>query len=112
MKSKPGEFSKNVWQLALQIPSGRVTTYGLLAVTAGGHPMLAQMITHILGKSPDVDKIPFHRIVYANGHVWLDPKYNQERLKLYKKEGIKLDKNNKIVNFDKLIFLPSLSREG
>jgi alkylated DNA nucleotide flippase Atl1 len=36
---KPGEFTQNVWKLARTIPSGRVTTYGLLAVSAGGHPM-------------------------------------------------------------------------
>jgi alkylated DNA nucleotide flippase Atl1 len=101
---KPGEFSRNVWKLALQIPPGRVTTYGLLAVSAGGHPMLAQIITHILGKSPDVDKIPFHRIVYADGRVWMSPKYEKIRLKLYKKERIKRDKNNKIINFEKLIY--------
>jgi len=104
MKLAPGEFSKNVCQLALRIPSGRVTTYGYLAVAAGGHPFLAQMITTILSKSPDVDKIPFHRIVYSNGQVWLTPKFKKERLKLYRKEGIKLDRKNRIVNFQKIFF--------
>lgn len=103
MKLKPGEFSKKVVKLALKIPEGRVTTYGLLAQSAGEHPMMAQMITHILSKSPEVDKIPFHRIVYASGKVWLDSKYEKERLKLYKKEGIKLDKNNKIIDFDNIV---------
>lgn len=112
---KPGEFSQKVWQLVLQIPPGRVTTYGYLAVAAGGHPMMAQMITHILSKSPDVSSIPFHRIVYADGRVWfgrrslgqvgLDIKFKTERLKLYQKEGIKLDKNNRIINFDKLVYI-------
>ncbi|MFA7301275.1 MAG: MGMT family protein [Candidatus Shapirobacteria bacterium] len=77
MKLKPGEFSKKVVELALKIPAGRVTTYGILAQAAGGHPILAQMITHILGKSPDVNKIPFHRIVYSSGKVWLDSKYEK-----------------------------------
>lgn len=101
---KSGEFTRNVWKLAIQIPPGRVTTYSCLAVVAGGHPMMARMITSILSKSPDVNKIPFHRIVYSSGKVWLDPKLKSQRLKLYKKEGIKLDKNNKIINFDKLIY--------
>jgi methylated-DNA-protein-cysteine methyltransferase-like protein len=105
MKMKPGEFSKNVWKLALQIPSGKVTTYGSLAVAAGGHPMMAQMITSILSKSPDVDRIPFHRIVYADGRVWLSPEYQAIRRRLYKEEGIKLDKNNRIIGFDKLVYL-------
>ena len=109
-----GEFSKRVIELALSIPSGRVTTYGYLAVCAGGHPILAQMITHILGKCQQVDQIPFHRIVYSDGRVWLgspkpsegglDPKYKKERLKLYKKEGIQLDKNNKIIDFEKIFY--------
>lgn len=104
MKLKPGEFSKKVIELALKIPEGRVTTYGILAQSAGGHPILAQIITHILSKSEKCDQIPYHRVVYSNGKVWLSPEYEKERLKLYKKEGIKLDKNNKIVDFDKLVY--------
>lgn len=104
MSKKPGEFSKKVIALALSIPSGKVTTYGLLATTAGGHPLLAQMITHILGKSDKADQIPFHRIVYANGKPWLSPKYEKQRLELYKKEGIKLDKSGKIIDFEKKLY--------
>jgi len=104
MSSLPQTFSQKVVALALTIPPGRVTTYGLLAVAAGGHPMLSRMITHILGKSLEVDRIPFHRIVYADGHVWLDPKYDQIRRQLYQQEGIKLDAKNKIINFDKIIY--------
>lgn len=104
MKQAPGVFSKRVIELALSIPKGRVTTYGLLAAAAGGHPMMSRMITHILGKSTEVDKIPFHRIVYSNGKIWFDPEHNKWRDELYKKEGIKVDKNNKIVNFEKIIW--------
>ncbi|MFA5025969.1 MAG: MGMT family protein [Candidatus Shapirobacteria bacterium] len=104
-KLKPGEFTQNVWKLAKKIPSGRITTYGYLAAAAGGHPMMAQMITHILSKAPEIESIPFHRIVYSDGRVWLDQKYKNERLKLFKKEGIKLDKNNRIVDFEKLIYI-------
>ena len=104
MKLKPGEFSKKVCELALQIPKGRVTTYGILAVSAGGHPILAQMITSILTRSSEVDKIPFHRIVYSNGKVWLSPEYKKVRLKLFKEEGIKLDKNNRVIDFENLVY--------
>ncbi len=97
-------FSQKVIRLALSIPPGRVTTYGLLTVAAGGHPMLSRMITHILGKSPQADKIPWHRIVYSNGKIWTDPKYDKIRAKLYLEEGIRLDKNNKIIDFEKIIF--------
>jgi methylated-DNA-protein-cysteine methyltransferase related protein len=102
--TKPGEFSQKVIRLALSIPPGRVTTYGLITAAAGGHPMLSRMITHILGKSDQVDQIPFHRIVYSNGKIWSDPKYDKWRAKLYKQEGIKVDKNNKIINFEKILY--------
>ena len=104
MLNKPGEFTKRVWELAEKIPRGRVTTYGILVGMAGGHPMIARMVTTILSKAPNHNLIPFHRIVYSSGKVWLDPKYKTERLKLYKEEGIKLDKNNKIVDFKNKLF--------
>lgn len=113
---KLGEFSQKVIELALSIPPGRVTTYGLLAAAAGGHPMLSRMITHILGKSDKVDQIPFHRIVYSSGKIWLGRqslsdggdyvKFNKHRLGQYKKEGVKVDKNNKIVDFEKIVYTP------
>lgn len=114
--TKSGEFSQKVIKLALSIPPGRVTTYGFLCAAAGGHPMLSRMITHILGKSDQVDQIPFHRIVYSNGKIWLDStksldeggrdprEFNQNRLKFYQQEGIKVDKNNKIVDFEKILY--------
>ena len=102
--TKSGEFSQKVIKLALSIPPGRVTTYGLITAAAGCHPMLSRMITHILGKSSQVDQIPFHRIVYSNGKIWHDPKHNKWRAKLYKQEGIEVDKNNKIVDFEKIVY--------
>lgn len=99
-------FSERVVKLALSIPKGRVTTYGRLARAAGAGPMASQSITTILGKAYDngVKNIPWHRIVYANGHIWVDAKHRKARLSLYKKEGIELDKKDRIKNFNKLLF--------
>lgn len=118
MKKSPSPFTQKVWKLALSIPSGQVTTYGLICAAAGGHPMMSRMITSILAKSPDVNKIPFHRIVYSNGKIWpgstksldkggFDSKLVhiiQHRSKLYKQEGIEVDKNNKIINFEQILY--------
>jgi len=98
-------FSERVVKLALSIPKGRVTTYGALSRAAGGGPMAAQSITNVLGKAWDQGekKIPFHRIVYSDGRVWMSPEYRTKRLALYKKEKIELDKRGYILNFrDKL----------
>jgi len=98
-------FSERVLKIVLSIPAGRVTTYGNIARAAGGGGMAAQSITHILGKAymSGVKNIPFHRIVYADGRVWLDARYDKERMKLYKKEGIRLDSKNRIENFRDIV---------
>lgn len=99
-------FTERVIKIALIIPPGRVTTYGRIARAAGAGPMASQSITNILGKAymSGVKNIPFHRIVYADGKVWIDDEHKKKRLALYKKEGIKLDKNNRIVNFRDVLF--------
>ena len=99
-------FSDRVVKIALEIPPGRVTTYGRIARAAGAGPMASQSITNILGKAyvSGVKNIPFHRIVYADGKVWINDEHRIKRLSLYKKEGIKIDKNNRIVNFKDVLF--------
>lgn len=95
-------FSQRVIALARSIPKGRVVTYGLLAKKAGsGSPLAARSITTILGKAYDsgIVDIPFHRIVYSDGRVWTNSKYDEKRKKLYRQEGIEIDTNGKIVNF-------------
>ena len=74
-------FSERVVELALSIPKGRVTTYGRLARAAGGGAMASQSITSILWKAEQrgVKNIPYHRIVYADGRIWIDPKRREER---------------------------------
>lgn len=99
-------FSERVVRAALSIPPGRVTTYGRIARAAGGGALAAQSITTILGKAwqNGIKNIPFHRIVYADGHIWIDSKRRRERMALYKKEGIAIDKNDKIKNFQDIVF--------
>lgn len=98
-------FSQLVIKIALEIPKGRVTTYGRIARAAGGGAMSSQSITNILGKAEKegVKNIPFHRIVYADGKIWIDENRRKERMALYKKEGIVIDEKDRIKNFDDLL---------
>lgn len=93
-------FSERVLALALKIPRGRVVTYGDLAAAAGGGAMAAQSITSILSKAYEAGerRIPFHRIVYANGRVWLDEAHKEERLALYARERIALDASGRVMD--------------
>jgi len=99
-------FSERVVEAAKSIPSGRVTTYGRLARACGAGPMASQSITAILSKaySGGEKSIPFHRIVYANGTIWINDEYKAKRMKLYKKEGIEVDSKGKILNFNDILF--------
>jgi methylated-DNA-protein-cysteine methyltransferase-like protein len=98
-------FSQRVIECAKAIPKGRVTTYGRIAKAAGAGPMASQSITGILWKAWQGDKqnIPYHRIVYANGRVWIDAKHRKERLAIYKKEKIEIIKG-RVKNFRDLLF--------
>ncbi len=106
LDESPITFSMRVVQLALSIPPGRVTTYGHISRAAGGGAMAAQSITSILGKAwqQGEKNIPFHRIVYADGRVWMSEEYEKERMKRYKKEGIEVDEKGRIKNFRDLLF--------
>jgi alkylated DNA nucleotide flippase Atl1 len=99
-------FSEKVVEKALQIPSGRVTTYGRIARAASGGAMSAQSVTNILWRAQlcGIKNIPYHRIVYADGKIWVNAKYRRKRLALYKKENIEIDTRDRIKNFNKLLF--------
>ena len=99
-------FSDRVVKLAKSIPRGKVTTYGRIARAAGGGGMAAQSITTILAKASDsgVSDIPFHRIVYADGRIWIDAKHRKERMASYKSEGIHVTNNDRIENFKSVLY--------
>jgi len=63
--------------------------------------MAARSITGILSKAYKAGetRIPFHRIVHSDGHIWTNPEYRAKRLKLYKQEGIEIDEKDRIKNF-------------
>lgn len=105
MRPKQNLFSERVVKLALAIPKGKVSTYGRIARAAGAGPMASQSISGILWKAEQrgVKGIPWHRIVYADGRVWMNEQCASERLSLYKKEGIKLDEKGRIIGFEDIV---------
>jgi methylated-DNA-protein-cysteine methyltransferase-like protein len=105
---KRNVFSERVIEIALSIPKGRVTTYGRISRAAGGGTMASQSITTILWKAEQrgVKDIPYHRIVYADGRIWVNDAHRKARMALYKKEGIEIDKDDRIVDFKKKVLEP------
>ncbi len=98
-------FSEKVIELAIRIPAGKVITYGRLAGRAGGGAMSSQSISGILAKAERAGKkIPWHRIVYANGKIWINESCRVTRMNLYKKEKIQIDEKGHVKNFEEKLW--------
>ena len=100
-------FFELVYEVARQIPKGRVTSYGAIAACLGTK-MSARMVGWAMNGSGRVrPKVPAHRVVNRNGmltgkHHFKPPGAMEKALK---KEGIKV-KNDKVVEFEKLFWDP------
>ena len=97
-------FTQRVWELGISIPEGRVTTYGAIAKAAGGGGQAARSISSILSKYPNQGVIPWHRIVYAGGKVWLTSEHEAKRRELYALEDIYVNEKGIIQDFEEIFF--------
>lgn len=68
-----GDFRQDVWKLLLEIPYGRVTTYGeiakKIAVKMQKQNMSAQAVGGAVGHNPISIIIPCHRVIGGNGNL-------------------------------------------
>jgi methylated-DNA-protein-cysteine methyltransferase-like protein len=105
---KDESFFELVFEVARQIPKGRVTSYGAIAACLGTK-LSARMVgwaMHAAGTAKP--KVPAHRVVNRNGmlsgkHHFNPPSKMEE---LLKKEGVKVVKDT-VVDFKKLFWDPS-----
>lgn len=91
---------RDVYALLLEIPPGKVSTYGDLA-KALGKPLASREIGRILGRNPNPIKVPCHRVVMSDGTVG-GYFYGSDRKKeLLEKEGISFSHEN-VNNFNEV----------
>jgi len=62
------DFYSRVYQVALRIPTGRVTTYGAIA-KALGEPRSARVVGYALNAPPPFLNVPCHRVVNRIGFL-------------------------------------------
>lgn len=101
-------FFELVYEVARQIPKGRVTSYGAIAA-ALGTKLSARMVGWAMnGSSHAKPKVPAHRVVNRNGMLTGKHHFNppSKMEMLLKKEGIKV-KNDAIVDFEKYFWDPA-----
>ena len=95
-----GEIYALVWGIVKRIPRGSVATYGQIAALAG-MPRRARQIGYALGVTPENMKIPWHRVVNAQGRISLRLKHWQsgsddlQRI-LLEAEGVTFDDSGRI----------------
>ncbi|NJO25362.1 MAG: MGMT family protein [Bacteroidia bacterium] len=105
---KEENFFELVYEVARQIPKGRVTSYGAIAATLGTK-LSARMVGWAMNGCGNIKpKVPAHRVVNRNGilsgkHHFKTPTRMEE---LLRKEGIKV-KNDQVVDFKKLFWDPA-----
>jgi len=62
------ELKHLIWQLVATIPEGKVASYGQIA-TAAGYPNHARFVAKVLKALPKDSKLPWHRVINAQGRI-------------------------------------------
>lgn len=101
------KFQEKVYKLCEKVPKGKVTTYKILAEKLGVKAYRA--VGQVLRCNPYAPKVPCHRVVKSDGSIGgfagslnPDSKEVKKKIRMLKKEGIKIE-NNKIKNFKKVL---------
>jgi methylated-DNA-protein-cysteine methyltransferase-like protein len=104
---KDESFFELVFDVARQIPRGRVTSYGAIAA-ALGTKMSARMVGWAMNGAGRVrPKVPAHRVVNKNGMLSgkMHFAYPEQMQELLEKEGTKII-DDKVVDFEKRFWDP------
>ncbi|RBA29929.1 MGMT family protein [Flavobacterium tibetense] len=99
-------FFERVYEIARQIPYGRVTSYGAIA-KALGTARSARMVGWAMNASHNLEDVPAHRVVNRKGLLTGKHHFEGTNLmqQLLESEGIKVV-DNQIIDFDKHFWEP------
>ena len=102
-------FFERVYEIARQIPEGRVTSYGAIAKALGA-ARSARMVGWAMNASHNMEDIPAHRVVNRNGVLSGKHHFEGTNLmqQLLENEGIEVV-DNQIVDFEKHFWQPEIS---
>jgi methylated-DNA-protein-cysteine methyltransferase-like protein len=105
---KDQSFFELVYEVARQIPKGRVTSYGAIAACLGTK-LSARMVGWAMNGAGKVrPRVPAHRVVnrigMLSGKHHFSPPGSME--KMLKKEGIRV-KNDQVQDFQKIFWDPA-----
>ena len=94
-------FKEKCYELLLQVPRGRITTYGEIAKKLGTKAYRA--VGRAMKENTNAPQVPCHRVVKSCGDIGEYNRGQKEKIKLLKGERIKI-KDNKIINFKEKLY--------
>jgi methylated-DNA-protein-cysteine methyltransferase-like protein len=86
---------KRIHDVVLRIPRGRVATYGQVARIAR-LPGQARLVGYALHATPAGKKIPWQRVVNAQGAISLGGEGAARQRRLLEREGVRFDARGRI----------------
>lgn len=100
-------FFERVYEVAREIPYGRITSYGEIAKYLGA-ARSARMVGWAMNASHNDDTVPAHRVVNSKGILTGKHHFDGTNLmqQLLESEGVIIE-NNKIMNFEQLFWSPT-----
>jgi methylated-DNA-protein-cysteine methyltransferase-like protein len=100
-------FFERVYQIARQIPEGKVTSYGAIAKCLGS-AQSARMVGWAMNASHNCNDIPAHRVVNRKGFLTGKHHFDGTNLmqQLLENEGIKVV-DNQIIDFENHFWEPN-----
>lgn len=96
------KLEEKVYKKLLEVPKGKVTTYGDLA-KAIGLKNGQRVIGRIMNKNPYPVIVPCHRVIKSDGKIGGYAWGEKVKAKMLSNEGIKI-KNGKILDVEKTIY--------
>ena len=96
------KLEEKVYKKLLEVPKGKVTTYGELA-KAIGLKNGQRVIGRIMSKNPYPVIVPCHRVIKSDGKIGGYAWGEKVKAKMLSNEGIKI-KNGKILDMKKDIY--------
>jgi len=97
-------FDERCYDLLLQIPKGKVTTYREIAHALGTKAYRA--VGQAMNRNPNLVTVPCHRVVNSNGEVGGYAEGSARKIELLREEGVEVSENGQINLFE---FLHSFS---
>lgn len=91
MNDSPEQRKEAIFLALMQIPEGKVISYGDLA-TLAGITKGARQVGKAMSQLPDKSKLPWHRVINSQGKISLPPgsPSHDEQIKRLKAEGIEV----------------------